>query len=81
MFVRVLVEQTQHGRRASIVYIHPASRTFMHFTARLIKIYSQNLTMSQTSKINRKSLADMNKEIFEFKKKIQLSGNVHRLRT
>jgi hypothetical protein len=56
------------------------SGTLMCLTARLVKIYSQNLTMSQTSRINRKSLADKNKEIFELKKKIQLSGNVNKLR-
>jgi hypothetical protein len=32
--------------------------------------------MSQTNNINEKKLADINKEIFEFKKKIQLSGNI-----
>jgi hypothetical protein len=31
--------------------------------------------MAQTNNINEKNLAGINKEIFEFKKKIQLSGN------
>lgn len=35
--------------------------------------------MSQTNNINDKKLADINKEIFEFKKKIQLSGNTEKL--
>jgi hypothetical protein len=35
--------------------------------------------MSQTNSINNKKLADINKEIFEFKKKIQLSGNMDEL--
>lgn len=35
--------------------------------------------MSQTNNINDKKLADINKEIFEFKKKIQLSGNMEEL--
>jgi hypothetical protein len=57
-----------------------SSGTLTCLTARLSKIYSQNLIMAQTSRINRKNLADKNKEIFELKKKIQLSGNVNELR-
>jgi hypothetical protein len=37
--------------------------------------------MSQTNNVIEKNLADINKEIFEFKKKIQLSGNVGGLYT